>query len=220
MNRPDERCRDARVAGSFFRSLIADEGGTRALMRRLLVDNALVHWRLYAAAFALMVLAAGCTSIAAYLFGNIINVAYVDHDLSAIIALAAVVVGLFAVKGFASYGQTVMMARVGARIVAQNQRAMFGKLLNEGLGFFNARHSTEFLARLNAGANSATAVINMLITAVGRDLFSLIGLGTVMVIKDPILSLVSVIVMPPALIFIRKLLRRINAIAMNQFTGG
>ena len=208
------------MAGSFFKSLIADEGGTRALMRRLLVDHALVHWRLYATAFVLMVLAAGCTSIAAYLFGNIINAAYVNHDFSAIMVLAAVVVGLFSIKGFATYGQTVMMARVGARIVAQNQRAMFDKLLNEGLGFFNAHHSTEFLARLNAGANSATAVINLLITAVGRDLFSLIGLGTVMVVKDPILSLVSVIVMPPALIFIRKLLRRINAIAMNQFTGG
>jgi len=208
------------VAGSFFKSLIADDGGTRGLVRRLLVDRALVHWRLYAGAFALMVLAAACTSISAYLFGNMINEAYVNRNFSAIVALAVIVVALFSLKGFASYGQSVLMARVSARIVAQNQRAMFDKLLNEGLGFFNSRHSTEFLARLTAGANSASVVINMLITAVGRDLFSVIGLGTVMVLKDPLLSLASVIVMPPALIFIRSLLRRINAIAMSQFTGG
>ena len=208
------------LTGSAFKSLFADPSGAPALVRRLLVGQALVHWRLYAGAFALMALAAGATSISAYLFGNMINEAYVNRNFSAIVVLAVIVVALFSIKGFASYGQAVMMARVSARIVAQNQRAMFDKLLNEGLGFFNSRHSTEFLARLTAGANSASAVINLLITAVGRDLFSVIGLGTVMVLKDPLLSLVSVIVMPPALIFIRKLLRRINAIAMNQFTGG
>jgi ATP-binding cassette subfamily B protein len=208
------------VAGSFFKSLIADEGSTRALVRRLLVDQALVHWRLYGGAFALMALAAGCTSISAYLFGNMINEAYVNRNFSGIVVLSLIVVALFSLKGFASYGQAVTMARVSARIVATNQRDMYEKLLNEGLGFFNTRHSTEFLARLTAGANSASAVINLLITAVGRDLFSVIGLGTVMVLKDPMLSLVSVIVMPPALIFIRKLVRRINTIAMTQFTGG
>ena len=208
------------MAGSFYRSLLADDGGTRTLVRRLLVEHALVHWRLYAGAFALMAIAAACTSVSAYLLGNIINEAYLNKDLDAIVWLGVAIVALFSIKGFASYGQAVMLARVSARIVANNQRAMFDKLLNEGLGFFNARHSTEFLARLAAGANSASAVINLIITAVGRDLFSVIGLGTVMVLKDPVLSLVSVIVMPPALIFIRKLIKRIHAIAMSQFTGG
>jgi ATP-binding cassette subfamily B protein len=208
------------VTGSFFKSLLADHGGTRTLVRRLLVEHALVHWRLYAGAFALMAIAAACTSICAYLLGNIINEAYVNSNFPGIVTLAMVIVALFSLKGFASYGQALMLARVSARIVADNQRAMFEKLLNEGLGFFNTRHSSEFLARLAAGANAASAVINLLITAIGRDLFSVIGLGAVMVLKDPMLSLVSVIVMPPALVFIRRLIRRIHAIAMSQFTGG
>jgi len=208
------------VASSFFRSVIADDGGTRSLVRRLLVEHALVHWRLYGGAFALMAIAAGCTSLSAYLFGNIINEAYVHRNFTGIVTLAAIVIALFSAKGFASYGQAILMARVSARIVASNQRAMYQKLLNEGLGFFSARHSTEFLARLTAGANSASAVINLLITAMGRDLFSLVGLVTVMVLKDPMLSFVSLLVMPPALIFIRRLVRRINSIAMSQFTGG
>src|SRR6185312_10868840 len=207
-------------ASSFFRSVIADDGGTRSLVRRLLVEHALVHWRLYGGPFALMAIAAGCTSLSAYLFGNIINEAYVHRNFTGIVTLAAIVIALFSAKGFASYGQAILMARVSARIVASNQRAMYQKLLNEGLGFFSARHSTEFLARLTAGANSASAVINLLITAMGRDLFSLVGLVTVMVLKDPMLSFVSLLVMPPALIFIRRLVRRINSIAMSQFSGG
>ena len=49
-----------------------------------------------------------------------------------------------------------MLSRIGNRIVADNQRAVFDKLLNEGLGFFADRHSSEFIARLTTGAAAAT----------------------------------------------------------------
>jgi ATP-binding cassette subfamily B protein len=97
---------------------------------------------------------------------------------------------------------------------------MFSKLLNEGIGFFSTRHSAEFLARLSAGAFSASFVINLLITAAGRDFLSLVALGTVMVLKDPVMSLVTLLVAPPALLVMRKLIHRIQAIARSQFTGG
>ena len=42
------------------------------------------------------------------------------------------------------------------------------------------RHSSEFLARLSTGANSATQVFNLLVTAIGRDFLSLIALVAVM----------------------------------------
>lgn len=189
-------------------------------MRRLLAEHALVQWRLYAVVVALMALVAGSTAASAYLLGNVINEAYVDKNFPGVVALASIIVALFALKGAASYGQAVMLARIGARIVARNQRAVFDKLLNEGLGFFSTRHSTEFLARLTAGANSASYVINLLVTAAGRDFLSLLGLGIVMVLKDPVLSLVSVVAMPPAMLVVRKLVRRIHAIAMSQYTGG
>jgi ATP-binding cassette subfamily B protein len=91
--------------------------------------------------------------------------------------------------------------------------------MHESLGYFANRHSTEFLSRLTTGANSATQVLNLLITAVGRDLLSLIALAVVMFIQDPLLSLVTLIVAPPALLVLRKLVRRIRGIARNQFTG-
>ena len=84
---------------------------------------------------------------------------------------------LFAAKGLATYGHTVMLSQIGNRIVANNQRAVFAKLLSEGLGFFSERHSSEFIARLTTGAAACTQVINLLITAVGRDLLTLIGLS-------------------------------------------
>ncbi len=114
----------------------------------------------------------------------------------------------------------MLLSQIGNRIVADNQRAVFAKLLNEGLGFFSDRHSTEFIARLTAGATAATQVINLLVTSIGRDLLSLIGLITVMVVQDPLMSFFSFVVAPPAFFVLRKLIRRIYAIARSQFDGG
>ncbi len=194
--------------------------GTFALIRRLLTEQGFVHWRRYAFAFTLMAVSAGCTALSAYLIGDVINQAYVNRNLAGIFILGGITAALFTVKGFATYGHSVMLSQIGNRIVADNQRSVFAKLLNEGLGFFSDRHSTEFIARLSAGAAAATQVINLLITSLGRDLLSLIGLVTVMVVQDPLMSFLSFVVAPPAFFVLRKLIRRIYAIARSQFHGG
>jgi ABC-type multidrug transport system fused ATPase/permease subunit len=194
--------------------------GTIALIRRLLTEQGFVHWRRYAFAFTLMAISAGCTALSAYLIGDVINQAYVNKNLMGIFVLGGVTAALFAIKGLATYGHSVVLSQIGNRIVADNQRSVFAKLLNEGLGFFSDRHSTEFIARLSAGAAAATQVINLLITSLGRDLLSLIGLVTVMVVQDPFMSFISFVVAPPAFFVLRKLIRRIYGIARAQFHGG
>ena len=55
------------------------------LIRRLLTEQGLVHWRKYAIAFTLMAVSAGCTAFSAYLIGDVINQAYVNRSLPGII---------------------------------------------------------------------------------------------------------------------------------------
>jgi subfamily B ATP-binding cassette protein MsbA len=193
---------------------------TATLVRRLFVEHALVHWRLYAVAFALMGVGAACTAFSAYLLRDFINQAYLDRNFNGILVIGCITLAIFMLRGFALYGQAVLMSRIGNRISAANQRRMFHKLLDESLGFFADRHSSEFIARLNAGTAAATAVINLLITAFGRDLFTLAGLVVVMVLQDPLLFSVTLIVVPPAMLFLRKMIRRVRAILYAQFTGG
>jgi subfamily B ATP-binding cassette protein MsbA len=197
-----------------------DQYSTLVLVRRLLVDEALVHWRRYAIASLLMLVAAAGTALSAYLLGTMTNEAYVNRNFQGIVIIGIIAMAIFATKGMATYGSTVMLTSIGNRIVADNQQRMFDKLLRENMGFFADRHSSEFIARLTTGANAVSQVINLLITAIGRDLMSLIGLSVVMVAEDPVMSLAGFIVAPPAIIFLRKLIRRVRNIAMIQFTGG
>jgi subfamily B ATP-binding cassette protein MsbA len=204
---------------SYFQNLFADPSGTPALIRRLLLEQAAGQWRRYLLAFGLMGVAAASTALGAYLIGDVINQAYVHKNLPGIIILAIVTALLFMIKAMATYGQALTLARIGNRIIAENQRLMFAKLLQHNVGFFADRHSSEFMARLTTGATAASQVLNLLITSIGRDLLSLIGLAAVMAVQDPVMSLLSIIVVPPAMLILRKMVSRIRTIAHHQFTG-
>jgi ATP-binding cassette, subfamily B, bacterial MsbA len=202
------------------KSLLADPYGAFALIRRLFSEQGLHHWKRYAFVFPMMAVVAVCTALPAYLIGEVVNQAYINRDFPAIVWIGLATIVVFTLKGAATYGYSVMLSRIGYRIIAENQRRMFTKLMHENLGFFANRHSSEFLSRLTVGANSAAQVLNLLITSFGRDLLSLLALAAVMVIQDPVLSLVTLVVGPPAMLVLRKLIRRIRTIARNQFTGG
>jgi ATP-binding cassette subfamily B protein len=205
---------------SKFRSLLADPDSAVAMIHRLLIQQAAPQWRRYVVALVLMGVAAASTAASVYLLGGVINVAYIDRDLKMVIMLAIAAAALMLVKAAASYGHAVLLARIGNRIVAENQRLMFNSLIRQNLEFFAKRHSSEFMARLSFGAQAANGVINLFIISFGRDLLTLIALIVVMAIQDPVMSFLSFVVAPPAFLVLRKLIRRVNRVVRNQFTGG
>jgi ATP-binding cassette subfamily B protein len=203
----------------FPKKITDDPYGAAVLIRRLVVEQGLVYWRRYLTAFALMGVAAAATAGAAYILGQVINEAYVEKNVTGIAILSGVTVVLLSIKGVATYGYAVILSKVSNAILANNQRRLFAKLMSESVGFFSERHSSEFLARLTAGAKSITDVLSLLINAAGRDLFLLIALVGVMVMQDPVLSFFGLVVVPPAMLMLRKLVKRIKGLAYSQFTG-
>nr|HEV8008752.1 ABC transporter ATP-binding protein [Bradyrhizobium sp.] len=201
------------------RKITDDPYGAAILIRRLVMEQAAAYWRRYLVAFALMAVSAATTAGSAYLLGQVINQAYVDKSVRGIVLLSGVTIVIFTIKGLATYGHSVILSQISNAILANNQRRLFAKLMNESVAFFSERHSSEFLARLTAGANSVTQVLSLLINAVGRDLLSLIALVFVMVTQDPYMAILGFLVAPPAMLVLRKLVKRIKGLAHSQFTG-
>src|SRR6201986_1259946 len=201
------------------RKITDDPYGAAILIRRLIVEQGAVYWRRYLMAFALMAVSAATTAGSAYLLGKVINQAYVDKNVRGIAILSGITVVIFIIKGAATYGHQVILSQISNAILANNQRRLFAKLMSESVAFFAERHSSEFLARLTSGANSVTQVLSLLVNALGRDLLSLIGLIIVMVTRDPWMALFGLLVAPPAMLVLRKLVKRIKGLAHSQFTG-
>jgi ABC-type multidrug transport system fused ATPase/permease subunit len=196
-----------------------DPYGAAILIRRLITEQGAVYWRRYLLAFTLMAVSAGATAGSAYILGKVINKAYVDKDVRGIAVLSGITILIFMLKGAATYGHSVILSQISNAILANNQRRLFAKLMSESVAFFSERHSSEFLARLTAGANSVTQVLSLLINALGRDMLLLIGLVAVMLMQDPYMALFGFLVAPPAMLVLRKLVKRIRGLAHNQFTG-
>jgi ABC-type multidrug transport system fused ATPase/permease subunit len=203
----------------FPKKITDDPYGAAILIRRLITEQGAAYWRRYLLAFVLMGVSAAATAGSAYILGQVINQAYVDKNVQGIAILSGVTVLIFMLKGAATYGHQVILSQISNAILANNQRRLFAKLMSESVAFFSERHSSEFLARLTSGANSVTQVLSLLINALGRDLLLLIGLVAVMVTQDPYMALLGFLVAPPAMLVLRKLVKRIKGLAHNQFTG-
>ena len=130
------------------RKITDDPYGAAILIRRLVMEQGVVFWRRYLTAFVLMGAAAGATAGSAYILGQVINQAYVEKNVPGIAILSGVTVVLLFIKGVATYGHTMILSKISNAILANNQRRLFAKLMNESIGFFSERHSSEFLARL------------------------------------------------------------------------
>jgi subfamily B ATP-binding cassette protein MsbA len=208
-----------RRSAEALRNLRTDPASTTDIVIRLLTEFARGHSRRYAVALSFMMLSAGCTAATAYLIGTAIDQAYVNRSFSGIIVVSGLAVLIFVVKGVATYGQAVTLARISNQIIAANQKRMFDRLIAQNMSFFTDKHSSEFVARVNYAATSAAAVLNLLITAIGRDVLTFVALVGVMVYGAPVLSLFGLIVMPPAALLLRKLIKRVRSVTLAQFTG-
>ncbi len=203
----------------FPKKITDDPYGAAILIRRLIMEQGAAYWRRYLLAFLFMGISAAATAVSAYILGQAINQAYVDKNVRGIALLSGVTILLFMLKGAATYGHTVILSKISNAILANNQRRLFAKLMSESVGFFSERHSSEFLARLTSGANSVTQVLSLLVNALGRDFLLLIGLIVVMLMQDPYMAILGFLVAPPAMLVLRKLVKRIKGLAYDQFTG-
>jgi ATP-binding cassette subfamily B protein len=202
------------------KNFFADPYSAQSLIRRLLAEQAMGQWRSYAFVGVMMAVMAACTSAAAYLIGSAVNAAYVSRNITAVASVCIAIIVVSAVRGLSSYGQAIGTARISNRIIASNQKRLFEKVLQQSLQFFADRHSSEFSARITWGARSASDTLNLLITAVGRDAMSLVGLFGVMVFQSPLLSLLTIVVAPPTVLVTRHAIKRVRAIVHNEFGAG
>jgi len=192
---------------------------SNAVLRRLLLDQGTKHWKGYAFAFAMMGLIAAATAISAWIIGQIVDKIFVGKNLSAVWEITVAIVAIYAVKGLATYGQQVILSRVANSIVANVQTRIFDQMLRMKVAFYGRAHSSEFIARQAFIAQSASSVLNLLITTLSRDVLTIVGLVVVMVSQDPLLSLLALMFVPGAAMGVRKIGIRVRKIMASEFKG-
>ncbi|EEE46482.2 ABC transporter ATP-binding protein [Roseibium alexandrii] len=187
-----------------------DPNETIPLIRRLFGENLRTYLPQYALAFVFMGFVAATTAASAWIMRDVVNEVFVNRDQQMVYVIAGVVMLIFAVKGVSTYGQLVVLARVGNAIIASLQKRLFDHILQLDQAYYDRKSLAEINVIVTQGVNSARMTMDMVVVSLGRDLLTLIGLVIVMVVQNPLLSFFAFVIMPPAVIGVAILIRRVK----------
>lgn len=189
---------------------------TGSHMSRLIGENIRAQPGLYVVAVLAMIGVAGTTSLVAWSMQLIVDAMTKPDNHARVFAVAGLVAVIFLIKGIANYVQVVSLTRAGNRIVATQQRRVFGKLLRQGVSFFNLNESADLQTRITQSGQAARKIIDIMVTGFVRDALTLIGLVAVMIYQQPTLTVVSLLVGPLAMLGVRLILKKVREVLAEE----
>jgi subfamily B ATP-binding cassette protein MsbA len=140
---------------------------------------------------------------------------FVGRDGSLLWLLAGLALTLAIAKGLCDYGSAVQMIRVGQRIIADVQKALFARLMRADLAYFHAHPTGTLISRFTSDAVLLRGAAANVLGGMGKDAITVAFLVAVMFYQDWLLGLVSFFVFPLAIHPIVGIGRRIRRVAAN-----
>ncbi|MEP2944512.1 MAG: ABC transporter ATP-binding protein [Hyphomicrobiales bacterium] len=189
---------------------------SRYLVARLFRENFRNHQQTYFLSIIFMVFAALSTAATAWLMRDIINKIFVSQELSLIGGFAAIIIIVSAIRGLSTYGYTVLLAKIGNAITSQFQKRLISKILSMKVSYISKKNTSEFIVRISQNARSAQQVFIMISTTLGRDLITVVLLIGVMLFQDVVLTAVAFLVLPPALLGVSSIVKKLRSISSDE----
>ena len=203
------RAEPARQAGGLPR---LDET-TQALVARLFRDYLRPQAGRIVAALLCMVVVALSTAAFTQLIKPIIDEIFVSRNEDMLLPIALAVFAVFAAKGLATYGQSVLMSYVGHRVVAELQRGLYARVIGADLTFFNRTSPGELIARFINDINLLRNAVSNTLVGFGKDSLTALALMGVMFYEDWLLASITVVVFPTAILPIVRIGRRMRVVS-------
>src|SRR5882762_1894077 len=198
-----------------YPAILDEQAHSVTLVVRLASEFMRPHARRIALAALLMGLAAASTALRAWLMQPVLDRIFVGHDGSLLWLLAGLALTLANAKGLCDYGSAVQMIRVGQRIIADVQKALFARLMRADLAYFHAHPTGTLIARFTSDAVLLRGAAANVLGGMGKDAVTVAFLVAVMFYQDWLLGLVSFFVFPLAIHPIVGIGRRIRRVAAN-----
>jgi ATP-binding cassette subfamily B protein len=182
------------------------------VIRRVLAENGREYIPHYLFAIACLLAIAATTAFSAWIMRDVVDEIFYRRRADLIALISGAIVLAFLIRGLATYGQSVVLAKVGNNLVARYQQRLFDHLMKLGVGFFNEHRSAHLAAQINQNVTGIRDLLGMTITSVARDVVSLVSLVVVMVMQDWLLSMIAFLIGPPLVFTVNYLMRRLRKI--------
>ena len=141
----------------------------------------------------------GATSLAAMIVKNVVDQIFMSKDEAMLRYIPLVVLGLIAVQGLASFGQSYFIEGVGQRIILQFRRELFAHLQRLSLRFFSKNTTGTLVSRITSDVTLLQNAVANIISDAIRQGVTATGLLFVVFYRHWQLAIIALLVLPLAM---------------------
>jgi subfamily B ATP-binding cassette protein MsbA len=188
------------------------------LMKRLFDNYLRSRIASFIIASVFMAVAASMTGLFARQLEPIVDDIFQHRSVFRLMQSALIVIGIFVVRGTATYFHTVIMNKTGQRIVTDVQQEMYSHLLHADLAFFHANASGSLISRVIGDVGVMRQSVGECLTTSIRGGMTLAFLIAVMFYQDWRLSIVTFLVFPLSGLYVARTGKRMRKISFRTQT--
>jgi subfamily B ATP-binding cassette protein MsbA len=186
----------------------------RKLYGRLL-GYAKPYWKQFLATIiAMVVFAASETGVAA-MMKPLVDGSFVDRDPSVIQMLPLLLIGIFLIRGVASFFTTYGLGWIARNVIHQLRQEMFDRLLALPSSYFDKSTSGQLMSKLLFDVEQVNSAATDAVLTLIRDSLTILGLLAWMLYLNGLLSLIIFVTVPFIAILVYQVSRRFRRISKN-----
>src|SRR3954465_8023405 len=164
-----------------------------------------------------IIVAASIVGLASpFLLRGIIDTARPQQDLRLLVVLTAAMVFVAAVTSVLGVVQTWVSTKVGQRVMHGLRTDVFAHLQRQSVGFFTRTRTGEVQSRITNDIGGMQSVVTSTATSIASNLTTTLAPAVAMVALSWRLSLISLVVLPPAIWLSRRVARMRREITLRQ----
>lgn len=170
------------------------------------------HTKQMALVLALIVLTALIGLVPPFLTKALIDDAIPHQDVPLLLALVGGILAVTVVTQLFGVVQTWLSTHIGQRVMHALRTDLFTHLQRQPLGFFTRTRGGELQSRLTNDINGMQGVVTDSATSIASNVTTAVGTAVAMAALSWRLSLISLIILPPAIYLTRRVARLRRAI--------
>jgi ATP-binding cassette subfamily B protein len=164
-----------------------------------------------------LIVAASVISLASpFLLRAIIDDALPDRDVHLLLWAVGGMIAIAAVTSLIGVVQTWLSTTVGQRVMHGLRTAVFTHLQRQSLAFFTRTRGGEVQSRITNDVGGMQSVVTSTATSLASNATTVVGTVIAMVALSWRLALLSLLVLPPAILLTRKVARMRRAVTAEQ----
>lgn len=165
-------------------------------------------YRLRIAVVMLLIVASSIITLATpFLVREVIDHAIPQRDVTLLVWAVVAMIGIAVGSSVLGVLQTWISTSVGQKVMHDLRTRVFTHLQRQSLGFFTRTRGGEVQSRLTNDIGGMQTVVTTAATSVAANLTTVVGTVVAMVVLSWELSLLSLIVLPPAIWLTRQVAR-------------